>query len=360
MKKQWLALFVALLLIFTTACGGGGNSQGSSQGASQGSSQETSQGSSDSESSAGDNSGSYNITIAGGSAGGFMSVMTDGYAQIVREALPNTKITVEPGDNATGIMKVMQGQVEVAWSQIAEASGAYNGIEPFPQPLDIRVMFMAYADNPFQFIIEKGFAEKYGIETLADIARVKPPIRMGVNVKGMMTEAIFSDLMKELGFNYDDVKSWGGSIFHTNSKGAAEEMQNQKLDFLAMPVFAPSSEFVALAKHRDLKVIGVGNEDAMNKVAEKWKLSRTTIAKGTYDFVDQDVETFLISGMAVVSPDAPEQMVYDLTKVFFENLDKYRSLHQALQGLTPEKAAASPLPLHPGAEKYMREIGLIQ
>jgi len=342
-KQKWLSLMVVLVLAFITACGGGGKDEtGGSPGGGSG------------------QSGNYNITIAGGSAGGFMSVMTEGYANIIRDAMPGTNVTVEPGDNASGIMKVMAGNVEVAWSQIAEASAAYRGIDPFPGPMEIRVMFMAYTDNPFQFIIDKSFADKYGIETLADIPKVKPPIRMAVNVKGMMTETIFNDLIHALGFTYDDVAAWGGSIFHTNAKGAAEEMQNQKIDFLAMPVFAPSSEFVALSKHRDLKVLGVGDRAALEKVAKEWNLNLTTIAKGTYDFVDEDVETLMISGMAIVSPDAPEQMVYDLTKVFFENLDKYRSLHQGLNGLTPEKAASSPFPLHPGAEKYMKEAGLIK
>ncbi len=344
MKKRWLALLSSLVLVFITACGGGSTAQGTNE----------------NNSADGEKSGAYNLTIAGGSPGGFMSVMTDGYANIVREALPGTKISVEPGDNASGVMKLMQGQVDVAWSQIAEASAAYNGREPFPGKQDVRVAFMAYANNPFQFIVEKNFAEKYGIESLADIARVKPPIRMGVNVKGMMTETIFSDVINGLGFTYDDVKAWGGSIFHTNSKGAAEEMQNQKLDFLAMPVFAPSSDFIALAQHRDLKVIGVGDEAVMDKVAGDWNLDKTTIAKGTYDFVDEDVETLLINGMALVRADSPEQMVYDLTKVFYENLDAYRGLHQALSDLTPEKAAKSPIPLHPGAEKYLKEAGIIK
>lgn len=304
--------------------------------------------------------GAYELTIAGGSPGGFFSVMTEGYANIVRSAMPDTQISVEPGDIATGIMKLMNGEVEVAWAQITEASAAYSGKEPFPEPLEVRVMFTAWVDNPFQFIIEKSFAERYGIESLADIARTKPPIRMGVNVKGILTEALFSDIITELGFTYEDVQNWGGSIFHTNAKGATEEMQNGKLDFFAMPVFAPSSDILTLAQQRELKIIGIGDENVMNKVAEDWKLDKTILKQGTYDFVDKDVETYAISGMALVRHDASEDMVYDLTKTFFENLEAYRGLHQALNGLTEDKAANSSIPFHPGAEKYLKEVGLIE
>ena len=50
-----------------------------------------------------------------------------------------------------------------------------------------------------------------------------------------------------------------------------------------------------------------------------------------------------------------------MTKSMFENLDQLVAAHSAARGIQLEGAAAGlPLPLHPGAERYYREVGQIQ
>jgi hypothetical protein len=144
----------------------------------------------------------YNITVAGASPQGFFSVMTEGYANILREELPGIQVGVEPGDIATGLAMLEQGERDVSWAQITEAIAAYEGMEPFPAPIELNALFTAWADNPFQFVIDRSFAEEHNIETLQDIAEVQPPIRMGVNQKGVLTEAAFNDLINDIGFTY--------------------------------------------------------------------------------------------------------------------------------------------------------------
>jgi TRAP transporter TAXI family solute receptor len=77
---------------------------------------------------------------------------------------------------------------------------------------------------------------------------------------------------------------------------------------------------------------------------------------------DADVETFGVGATFVTSADVPEEVVYTVVSAVFENIDQFRSLHPAFANLDPAQMASDGLsaPLHPGAERYFREAGLIE
>ena len=63
----------------------------------------------------------------------------------------------------------------------------------------------------------------------------------------------------------------------------------------------------------------------------------------------------------VTSADVPEEVVYQVVKAGFDNIDQFKGLHPAFANLDPAQMASDGLsaPLHPGAERYYREAGLI-
>jgi TRAP transporter TAXI family solute receptor len=77
---------------------------------------------------------------------------------------------------------------------------------------------------------------------------------------------------------------------------------------------------------------------------------------------DEDTTTFGVGATFVTSAEVPDDVVYEVTKGVFENLDQFKSLHPAFTNLTAEEMVADGLsaPLHPGAERYYREAGLLE
>ena len=69
--------------------------------------------------------------------------------------------------------------------------------------------------------------------------------------------------------------------------------------------------------------------------------------------------TFGVKATFVTSADVPDDVVYEVTKAVFENLDDFRSLHPAFANLDPKTMITDGLsaPLHPGAVKYYKEKG---
>ena len=91
--------------------------------------------------------------------------------------------------------------------------------------------------------------------------------------------------------------------------------------------------------------------------------SSAVVPAGNYPMAEtkKDIPTIGVTATFITAADTPDDVVYGITKEIFENLDAFRKLHPAYARLTP-KAMLDGLsaPLHPGAEKYFREVGLLK
>ena len=87
-----------------------------------------------------------------------------------------------------------------------------------------------------------------------------------------------------------------------------------------------------------------------------------TIKASTYPNQDRDVHTTAVKMVMFTRGDMPEDVVYNLTKAFCEHIDELGQAQKNLKGLKPEDAVKdiAGVPLHPGAERYYREIGVLK
>jgi TRAP transporter TAXI family solute receptor len=84
-----------------------------------------------------------------------------------------------------------------------------------------------------------------------------------------------------------------------------------------------------------------------------------TIAAGTYPGQKKAVNTIAQPNFLAVNADVSVDHVYKLTKTIYENLGFLQAIHKATKAMNIKKAMAGlPVPLHPGAAKYYREVGL--
>ncbi len=91
--------------------------------------------------------------------------------------------------------------------------------------------------------------------------------------------------------------------------------------------------------------------------------SMVTISKDNYPEATntEDIQTIGMLATFVTHANTSDEVVYQLTKQVFENLNELKTLHPALAVLTPESMLEGhSAPFHPGAEKYYREVCLIK
>jgi len=85
------------------------------------------------------------------------------------------------------------------------------------------------------------------------------------------------------------------------------------------------------------------------------------IPANTYEGQTTDVHTIAVQNFLVTRAGVPKETVYKMTKAMFENLPEMVAAHAAAKAIKLENAIKSlPAPLHPGAEQYYKEVGLIK
>ena len=108
-----------------------------------------------------------------------------------------------------------------------------------------------------------------------------------------------------------------------------------------------------------IKLVPVSDEFFAELQAEYPPYFRLTIPSGTYEDVKVDTQTYGLANGLVISADVPEERVYEMTKAIFENLETLAGVHPAFGKVSAETVLNGfGSPLHPGALRYYREIGV--
>lgn len=146
-------------------------------------------------------------------------------------------------------------------------------------------------------------------------------------------------------------------VFSTPTE-AIDMMKDQRGDAMVYAVGAPWSGILDLATDKRLKFISMKPEE-QKKIAEASPISiPDTITAKTYPFQNEDVQTMSTLYTINVRPGISEEVVYKLTKVAWEHWDELVKTVEAAKWGKPKSILDMIAPVHPGAAKYYREIGI--
>jgi TRAP transporter TAXI family solute receptor len=141
----------------------------------------------------------------------------------------------------------------------------------------------------------------------------------------------------------------------------AQALADNKIDAIVFTVGHPSGSIQEATTTVDAKLVPVEGPEVDQLVADNAYYSKATIPGGMYRGSDGDTATFGVRATFVSSAEVPEEVIYQVVKAVFENFDDFKKLHPAFANLTKEEMVSASLsaPLHPGAEKYYKEAGLM-
>jgi TRAP transporter TAXI family solute receptor len=300
---------------------------------------------------------SIQTTIIGGRTGGAWSVFTEGVAESIRREHDGSIITVEPGGIVENPPTVGTDTVPYGMSYAMTAYAAYRGVEPYDQSYeDIRAVSVVVPANYYQFIVKAN--RPY--DSFEEMIEQKAAFRLSVDQIGSAGEIITRHILKEYGVTYDDIISWGGSVDHLDDAKTFELMADNRIDATGDAVSVPSSDIIEAATTMDLKLFSIKPE-IIETVSADLGMEAGTIEAGSYSFVDKAVDTVNTPAILIVHKDVPEEEVYKVTKAIYENLDYLETVHKEFKNLTGETMLdVGQVPLHPGAEKFFREKGLMK
>ncbi len=256
------------------------------------------------------------------------------------------------GGSVFNINAIRGGELEFGVAQSDWQYHAFNGSSRFEEqgPFeDLRAVFSVHPE-PFT-VVARADA---GIESFEDLQGM----RVNVGNPGSGQRGTMEVLMAAMGWTMDDFAV-------ASELQAAEQSQalcDNNIDAMIYTVGHPSGSIQEATTACDSVLVNVAN-DAVDMLVDENPFYRTaTIPGGMYRGNDEDTMTFGVGATFVTSADVPEEVVYTVVSAVFENIDQFRSLHPAFANLDPAQMANDGLsaPLHPGAERYFREAGLIE
>lgn len=254
------------------------------------------------------------------------------------------------GGSVYNLNALAGGHLELAIVQSDSQYKAYNGIDHFAGNAnpDLRSVFSLH------------------VEPLNIVARADSGIGKFEDLKGKRVfwgdpgsgqRLTMGILMDKLGWTKDDFKG--------ASDMAAVEMSSalcdNEIDAFSYVVGVPNGSIRAATANCDAVMINVTGTAVDELVAENNYYRYAVIPAGTYRGSDDDVNTFGVVATLVTLATVSEDVIYTLVKTVFENFDDFKKLHPALASLKKEEMVKDGLtaPLHPGALKYYKEIGLL-
>jgi len=290
------------------------------------------------------------ITVLTGGTSGVYYPMGVALSQIYAKAMPDAKCTVQATKASAENLNLLQaGRGEVAFTLGDSLSDAWRGNADagFKTPLKKLRGIAGMYPNYIQIVA----SADSGVKTLADLKGKR--ISVGAPKSG--TELNARAIFKAAGLTYADF----AKVEYLPFGESVELMKNRQLDATLQSAGLGVSSLRDLATSVKIVIVPI-TADVIAKVGDP-AYQAGAVPANTYEGQATSVPTAFVQNFLVTHEGVPTDTVYKMTKAMFENLDHLVAAHAAAKAIHKETALVGmPLPLHPGAEKYYREIGLIK
>ena len=303
--------------------------------------------------------GTIAISAPAAMAADFINVLTGGtsgvyyplgvaMADIYAQGIPGAKTQVQSTKASVENLNLLQqGRGEIGFALGDSVKDAYEGNADvgFTKPLDkLRAIAAIYPNY-----IQIAATAASGAVTVTDLKGKS--VSVGAAKSG--TEVNARKILGALGMTYDDL----GKVEYLPFAESVELMKNRQLDATLQSSGLGSAALKDLSSTQDVTYVAVPPEVAETLGAP---YAAGVIPAGTYPGQDADIPTLAITNILVTSSDVSDELAYQMTKLLFENLDHLKAAHAAAGAINIADAVKnSPIPLHPGAIKYYKEMGLM-
>ena len=251
-------------------------------------------------------------------------------------------------------IKLMRdNQAQFALLQGIFAAWAWNGDGPINKPQPWLRSVGAMWQNAEHFVLLKELATDGSIMNL-DLLDGQ---RFVLGARNSGAERSGDYILDSLGIDYKDKFN----LAYMGYGATANAIQDGTIVGMNIPAGIPVTGITrAFAMVGDDLVLLSFSDEQLAQVNVRYALwNRYVIPAGTYPHQPQDIESIAHPNVLAVRADVPDEAVYQIIRAIFENLAALQEIHKAIREVTLEHALIGlGAPLHPGAVRYYREIGM--
>jgi uncharacterized protein len=289
-------------------------------------------------------SGAEPIIIGTASPGGPYLAYGQGLARILSRELGQEVTAQSTQGPAQNIVLLEKKQAMLAFITTGVGLQAWNGTDwtKGTRYRSMRVIFPMY-DTAFQFVA----AKRLRLNWMEDLAG----LRIGAGPRAGTGGAYLPMILKAL-----DVKP---SLRFGAWESMTAQLKTGELDGIVFATGFPTPALTELIAAYPLDFIRPSTDQIAAIRKELPELSPSTVPAGTYDSLARDYQTIGLFNFAVAHKDLPDDLVYKVVKAVFDNREELVKAQSSAKETVPANIGRDTiLPLHPGAERYYREIGV--
>jgi TRAP transporter TAXI family solute receptor len=293
------------------------------------------------------------LVFSAGPTGGTWTPMAAATAEVIKKKYPELDVLVEPGAALVNMEKMRNDKADLAWSMTTVLADARAGSNSWKGKQTDKPMFVAsYYPNVWQLVVPAS-SDVRKLSDLKGKAVALPPRGNTSLAEG------WEWLLRVNGMKLDDLgtKSYGSLTEN------AEAIRNRQAVALGWFTTVPANYMLDLGTSMKLRMIPLSDAEFDKLKAINAGFVRHVIPKGTYAQygVDEDVPTFQAPTILIAHGKTPPDVVYKVAKAVVEGREDFARVTAAMKGVTAKDMAQNAgMPVHPGAERYFREAGLLK
>ena len=243
------------------------------------------------------------------------------------------------------------GEIDFGWSQSGMAAQAVEGVDPFDTPhTNISSVVYGYP-NVCQIVV----TADSGIETVDQLAGHT----FSVGGLGSAAELNMRDICSVYGLDYVDGDDFRAEFASDNDY--PDMISNKQIDGGFSAAAIGASAVVNVMTTGNCKLLSLSDEAIDALIEMNPAYFEYTIEAGTYANQDYDVKTVAVANYIYCRSDLDDTTVQVFLDSIFNNIDELALSHSAVRDMTFENAVSGlTVPLHPAAEAYYKEVGVLE
>lgn len=294
--------------------------------------------------------GKADLVLGTGGTAGTYYVVGAAMGKVVSERSDNVNIVVQSTKGSMeNINLTSVGQMQLGMSNADGVYDAYHGTGSYEKAgkQDIVGLMSLYMSAGQMATLKDS-----GITSYADLKGKKVVLGPPSTTIIEMSKAI----LREHGVDPEnDIKP-----YYLSFDEGLTKLVDGDVDASFFVAGTPTAAMMNAASTGNVDLIDV-DDAVLDKLVEKYPyFEKYTIPANTYKGIDSDVKTLKIMTNIFAKSTISEEAAYEFVKNALEGVEDYESAHKVVQEITPETVWKVPIPLHPGAEKYYREIGVLE
>lgn len=293
------------------------------------------------------------VQICGATSGGTYFLLANAIAQVLNTKMPDTfKASAQSTAGTPVNIRLMEKkEADFAFGQAGIAKNALDGVGGFEQ----KFTNIASATYVYPNVMQIAVASDANIKSFADF-KGKGFV---VGASGSATELNSRDMAKVYGLDYLTKKEFTPE--YSSEAQSVELLKNRQAVGANLIAGIGAASVMDLMSSGKFELLDFSDE----KIAELNKLNpayfKFVIPANTYPNQPNPVTTFAVANYIFCRKDLPADLVYKFVKTIYENQPDLVAVHKAASGIQKENAVNGlTVPLHPGAEKYFKEIGAVK